>query len=938
MALKFLNRAWSIVVVVVALLSSAWVSPVGATCHYLSHSWTPAKPAPGDSVVVTVDVMLITDAFPCTVRFLDHTSWSNWGTSNVIASGSYYSYFNCDSHSCSAALYTDPVGIYWLSFRKNFKIPTTASQPSTPLYVTIGTGGNLPIDIPFTPGFNLRAVFSSVPSTYTPGGASALTFQTTLYNDGPYGMTQEAYCDFEILPNRILGLDAVPSLPGCQSITSSVVRCSKGSVAASSSATFVFTFEGFASSYREIISLRVLTCTGAPGKRSNPAEITAGEQIQLKFNVDNLGPSESFSSRCIWTFPSDISLLSVNSGCSASFSDSLDVTCDNMNLLIGTTVERNLLLQLSAGTELSTIGYEMKCFAEGAVSQESWTGSLVVNMLAEDVRVELAWLNPPNVTLPERQEDEGDTVEFDVNIKSTGPSWARNVTCSFNFTHYYFDWDYQQAHAYVLRATNFTSSLPSCSELSLHENATTKHILCDIGAVSTMDTTRFAFSLTSKEPLANLSVQVACGSDTNNNFSPVSWEATYDVVNGKVRYIIVPPEEPSDSSSLSSSTSTSLSSSTSSSGGNDGAGGNDAKEEDDEPIGEKPEFIAGLSVGLFLLLLLIVAIIVALLVLRKRKESKKKLTTTASMLEMDDVSGEYGYKVDVEKGGKKPSKKATKQTGDGGIAWEISFEDLEFEKEIGRGAFGVVWRGTWRDSEVAIKRLNITRSEQIEAFKAEAELMKRLRPHGNVLLLMGVCTEEHHPFCLVTEYLPEGNLRSFLRSDKGQQAFKEDEKTFLRMAREIAAGMNHLHSEGITHRDLACRNLLLTANLSIKVADFGLACEHEDVTNIEEEIATSSPLPLKWIAPECLKSRTYSNKADVWSYGVTLWEMANGGADPYPGMSPPEAAMSVYEGGSPDIPSTAPQVIQDIMKQCFSHDPQQRPTFKEILQQLKAAK
>ncbi|KAL6079707.1 Protein tyrosine kinase 2 beta [Balamuthia mandrillaris] len=357
--------------------------------------------------------------------------------------------------------------------------------------------------------------------------------------------------------------------------------------------------------------------------------------------------------------------------------------------------------------------------------------------------------------------------------------------------------------------------------------------------------------------------------------------------------------------------------------------------EDDED--DKTPIIAGASAGgVFLFLLLGAVLVVVVYFLRRDKRTALSL----EMRDMENAPELYGTKKDFAQdcAASSPSRMLSEEGEEdeaGGIEWEIPSAELEYGEKIGEGAFGTVWKGFWRNSEVAIKQLAGLGSEQnMESFKAEIELMQRLRPHANVVLLMGACIEEGRPCCLVTELLSRGDLLHFLHSNEGKMAMK-NEKTFLRMAREIAAGMSHLHAEGIIHRDLAARNLLLGKDLTIKVSDFGLAHKQENESE-EKSLGKDEIVPIKWLAPEVLASYTYGPSADVWSYGVTLWEMANLGMTPYPDMNTEEASMAIQEGKHPDIPTSIPSALQSVMKECFSFDPQDRPTFSEIVKMLKA--
>lgn len=173
----------------------------------------------------------------------------------------------------------------------------------------------------------------------------------------------------------------------------------------------------------------------------------------------------------------------------------------------------------------------------------------------------------------------------------------------------------------------------------------------------------------------------------------------------------------------------------------------------------------------------------------------------------------------------------------------------------------------------------------------------------------------------------------------------------VRLARGTAAGMVFLHAQGIIHRDIACRNLLVRADhlrnemlnlkfsqatknnkgeLTIKITDFGMA-----------RFDRSGPLvagqafgPLKWMAPEALNGE-YVKKTDVWSYGVTLVEILTKGNDPYPGKSPMEAALKVRdEQGCPAIPPDTPMELEALMKDCWKQNAEDRPSFDDIVTRL----
>jgi serine/threonine protein kinase len=163
--------------------------------------------------------------------------------------------------------------------------------------------------------------------------------------------------------------------------------------------------------------------------------------------------------------------------------------------------------------------------------------------------------------------------------------------------------------------------------------------------------------------------------------------------------------------------------------------------------------------------------------------------------------------------------------------WEIDPAELQLGAELGRGAFGVVFRARWRQQDVAVKQVgyqNLT-SDELEAFSREAQLMMNLRPHKNIVTLMGVvCSDPAAPLCIVTEFVDGGSLETLLRSQ-----LQLNWPMILHLCQGICAGMFHLHEEAILHRDLAARNILLepmtasrggtAARWTPQITDFGLS-------------------------------------------------------------------------------------------------------------------
>eukprot|EP01114_Cavostelium_apophysatum_P023219 TRINITY_DN8684_c0_g1_i1.p1 TRINITY_DN8684_c0_g1~~TRINITY_DN8684_c0_g1_i1.p1 ORF type:complete len:321 (+),score=68.72 TRINITY_DN8684_c0_g1_i1:133-963(+) len=262
--------------------------------------------------------------------------------------------------------------------------------------------------------------------------------------------------------------------------------------------------------------------------------------------------------------------------------------------------------------------------------------------------------------------------------------------------------------------------------------------------------------------------------------------------------------------------------------------------------------------------------------------------------------------------------------------WSIGWDELSIKDELGRGTFGVVFKASWRGGLVAVKKLltdKLTPSE-LAAFTKEVELLSNLRPHTNIVQFLGASLETGSPLCLVTEYMPGGNLFNYLRTN-----INVNNTMRRNWVNGIAAGMRHLQAEGIVHRDLAARNVLLTNDLAPKISDFGMSRFNESEGSSTTESGVG---PLKWMAPESLSSMEYSVKSDVWSFGVTLFEIYTG-QKPYETMSPAQTAIAVVtKQARLELPANTGITtdVLEIFDACLNYDKKDRPDFVDICSAL----
>ncbi|KUF90612.1 serine/threonine-protein kinase drkD [Phytophthora nicotianae] len=259
----------------------------------------------------------------------------------------------------------------------------------------------------------------------------------------------------------------------------------------------------------------------------------------------------------------------------------------------------------------------------------------------------------------------------------------------------------------------------------------------------------------------------------------------------------------------------------------------------------------------------------------------------------------------------------------------VDFKELQIEEMIGQGAFGTVHRAKWRGTAVAVKILvcQYLTADILEEFEAEVQIMSILR-HPNICLLMGACLEPPTR-CLVIEYLPRGSLWNVLRQDVVIDLGKQ-----YGFARDTALGMNYLHSfqPPILHRDLKSPNLLVDSSYALKISDFGLARVRAHFQTMTGNCGTT-----QWMAPEVLAAEKYTEKADVFSYGVVVWETVTRQC-PYEGLTQIQAALGVLNNNlRPTVPENCPPLFKKLMTQCWVSSPEQRPSFEAVLEILNSS-
>uniref|UniRef100_A0AAQ5XJ05 receptor protein-tyrosine kinase n=1 Tax=Amphiprion ocellaris TaxID=80972 RepID=A0AAQ5XJ05_AMPOC len=323
--------------------------------------------------------------------------------------------------------------------------------------------------------------------------------------------------------------------------------------------------------------------------------------------------------------------------------------------------------------------------------------------------------------------------------------------------------------------------------------------------------------------------------------------------------------------------------------------------------------------------------------------------------------------------------------------WEFPRDRLRLGKTLGHGAFGKVVEASAFGIDklstcktVAVKMLKGgATSNERKALMSELKILIHIGHHLNVVNLLGACTKPGGPLMMIVEFCKYGNLSNYLRGKRddfivykvshelelmkrrlesvastgssassgfiedksycdSEEEEEESEDLYKRVLTledlicysfQVAKGMEFLASRKCIHRDLAARNILLSENNVVKICDFGLARDiYKDPDYVRKGDAR---LPLKWMAPEAIFDKIYTTQSDVWSFGVLMWEIFSLGASPYPGVQiDEEFCCRLKEGTRMRAPEYSSSEIYQTMLDCWQGEPQERPTFTELVERL----
>ncbi|AVR52835.1 serine/threonine protein kinase [Marseillevirus Shanghai 1] len=249
----------------------------------------------------------------------------------------------------------------------------------------------------------------------------------------------------------------------------------------------------------------------------------------------------------------------------------------------------------------------------------------------------------------------------------------------------------------------------------------------------------------------------------------------------------------------------------------------------------------------------------------------------------------------------------------------MNFREISLGKQLGMGSFGVVHSATWKGIRVAVKRvINQNMSEDSKLrFREEVALLASF-DHKNIATFVGCCFEKPN-ISLVTVLETPGDLGTLLSSNE-----RIDWETKRKILFGVCDGLCYLHSKGVVHRDIKSSNILVSDLWEAKISDFGFARLKQENTTMTSVGSTA------YMAPEVLCGSRYNEKADVYSFGVLVWEVVTR-KRPYEGQSPVRVAELAREGKRLSIPNDCPKDIKKLLRRCWEEDPNGRPSMLDIL-------
>lgn len=255
-----------------------------------------------------------------------------------------------------------------------------------------------------------------------------------------------------------------------------------------------------------------------------------------------------------------------------------------------------------------------------------------------------------------------------------------------------------------------------------------------------------------------------------------------------------------------------------------------------------------------------------------------------------------------------------------GTTRQYSADQFQLYEQLGKGAFGVVYRAIDKVTKqnVAVKQIDLESSDEIKDIQQEIAILSNCK-HPNITKYYG-CFLKNYKLWIIMEYLGGGSCHSLLSAGP----FSEDVIAII--VSQVIQALVYLHAGGKIHRDIKAANLLISDQGDVKIADFGVATQ---LSNNLSKRHTVVGTPY-WMPPEIICQKQYNNSADVWSLGITAIEMAYG-LPPLSQYPPMQAIFRIADGEQPSLGSGFSEEFNDFVNTCLQRDPKMRPSVRQLL-------
>ncbi|XP_076090378.1 uncharacterized protein LOC143062598 [Mytilus galloprovincialis] len=346
--------------------------------------------------------------------------------------------------------------------------------------------------------------------------------------------------------------------------------------------------------------------------------------------------------------------------------------------------------------------------------------------------------------------------------------------------------------------------------------------------------------------------------------------------------------------------------------------------------------IAGISVGFILLILIFIIVLIILHRTGRLTKAKEQVNTgftkIRNTIKLRDPESKSGYNNRAYSGVNEDEYYI-----EGGVHIStsqapLSRKSISLESEITRGRFAIIFKaiyyGNNRDAETVVAKTLKDQANDDDLRKMRTKInfySTKVGHHKHVLDFKGFVEDEVRGPFMVLEFCENGSLKDYLRDNKSKVNDDMTERLY-RISYGTCMGMDYLATNGIVHRRLAARNILLNFLLEPKITGFG-----PDPDADKDNDDAGERIPVKWMAPECMSStKKATEKSDVWSYGIVLWEIFSMGETPYPDVKGPRLPDWLRQNNRMTKPEYCDDQFYKMMKKCWQYEPNKRPNFKKL--------